>query len=111
MINLFPHKISFTASSTNCARTKQNKDRDYASINNQMRKYALVNQELERQISFLEQEISSMVSYYQNSDTAERVDIEKKIETKKQLIEDLQKQIETNRASSSALWYGYHERL
>ena len=111
MINLFPYKINFTASLDNQARTKKNKDRDYASINHQMRKYTLLNQEFERQISFLQQEISSMATYYQNSDAAQRADIEKKIESKKQIIEDLHKQIESNRALSSALWYGYHERL
>ncbi len=111
MDNLIPCKIVFGALRADPLRTKERKDKDFVSVDNQMRKYTLLNEELARQISFLEQEILSLATYCQHSDTKQKVDIEKKIETKKQLIKDLKKQIESNRASSSALWYGYHERL
>ena len=111
MINLTPHKISFSASRYVPPRTKKEKDSDYASINKQIHKYALDNEELTRQISALEQEILSLVMYCQNSGIEEKANIEKKIETKREEINNLRNQIEKNRSESINLWYGYHERL
>ncbi|MBQ3102322.1 hypothetical protein IJC60_04880 [bacterium] len=111
MINLIPRKISFSASRYVPPRTKEEKDRDYVSINKQIHKYTLDNEELTQQINLLEQEILSLVSYCQNSGIDERANIEKKIETKREEIKNLRNQIEKNRAASINLWYGYHERL
>ena len=92
-------------------RTKEEKDRDYVSVDNQIRKNTLDNKMMEQRISYLEEEILSLVLYCQNVGAQDKENIEKKIETKKEEIKKLQNQIENNRAASINLWYGYHERL
>ena len=111
MNNLIVQKISFNGLYNKPPRTKEDKDRDYASVDNQIRKHTLNNEKMNQQISHLEQEILSMVLFCQNINAEQKADIERKIEIKKQEIKNLQRLIEKNRDTSANLWYSYHERL
>ena len=111
MNNTINNRINFCAGYGDPNRTIKKKYSDYASINAEIDRYRLMNKELESQISSLQQEIVFAMDFFQNVKDQDKDEFDQKIEALRQQIEQLQKQIEANKAHSTALWYGYHERL
>ncbi len=107
----FNPKVNFCAGYGDPSRTMKKKYTDYNSINEEINKYTLANEKINEQINFLQQEIMFMVMAYQNLTDEDKEAVKTKMEIMKEKIEDLKDEIENNRAQSSALWYGYHERL
>ena len=111
MNNTINNKINFCAGYGDPNRTIKKKYSDYASINAEIDRYRLLNTELENKASSLKQEVISAVESYQHVKGQDKAKVEKKVEALRQEIAEIEKQIAENKAHSTALWYGYHERL
>ena len=111
MNNTINNKINFCASYGDPSRTIKKKYADYNSINEEINKFSEINKELDNQIHMLELEKSLVIQSYQTNPEQSEREIKNKLTMLTLEIEHLKQQIENNRAESSALWYGYHERL
>ena len=111
MNNAINNKINFCAGYSDPTRTIKKKYTDYESINDEISKLTELNKELDNQIQTLEVEKALIIQSYQHNPEQSEHQIRERIMMLTSEIENLKEQIENNKAHSTALWYGYHERL